>query len=309
MKLYLASRYDRRIEMAEVAERIEQLGHRVTSRWIAGNGRPNGESARYDLTDVLVADGLVLFTEEPTARVPFAARGGRHVEFGYALKAGKKVFIVGPRENIFHALPEVVRFPDTGALLEHLGDRRRQPEVTTPSTTPRRGLTSDEQALLLSHVWPFLRTATLYVLALKFGLGARELTRLNIGDVSRDGKRPDETLWLRSGTLPLFAGPVSAEVARLLARYLAWRCSCVHLKLPLQTYRDAACIERCHACHDGLDHLANPLFIGRTRRRLSAKRVRHEFAEHRDELDLDPMLSFDSLRLSYEATQPAVGNA
>jgi hypothetical protein len=30
MKLYLASRYDRRLELAEIAERIEQLGHRIT---------------------------------------------------------------------------------------------------------------------------------------------------------------------------------------------------------------------------------------------------------------------------------------
>ena len=120
MKLYLAARYDRIDEMAELADTIEDLGHEVTSRWIEGNSQPDGESGGYDLTDVVVADGLVLFTEEPTANVPFAARGGRHVEYGYALRAGKQMFIVGPRENIFHELPQVVRFSTTTDLLEHL---------------------------------------------------------------------------------------------------------------------------------------------------------------------------------------------
>lgn len=121
MKLYLAARYDRMAELADIADSIEDLGHEVTARWLEGNGNPDAESAAYDLTDVLVADGLVLFTEEPTASVPFAARGGRHVEFGYALKAGKRMFIVGPTENIFHELDQVARFADVGELLAYLG--------------------------------------------------------------------------------------------------------------------------------------------------------------------------------------------
>jgi hypothetical protein len=32
------------------------------------------------------------------------ATGGRHVEFGLALAQGKRVIIVGPRENVFHYL-------------------------------------------------------------------------------------------------------------------------------------------------------------------------------------------------------------
>jgi hypothetical protein len=120
MKLYLAARYDRLAEMADLAIRIRGLGHEVTSRWIEGHGHPDADSARYDLTDVTVADGLVLFTEEPSAQMPFATRGGRHVEYGYALRAGKQMFIVGPRENIFHQLPDVEVLPDANALLARL---------------------------------------------------------------------------------------------------------------------------------------------------------------------------------------------
>jgi hypothetical protein len=120
VKLYIAARYDRIGEMADVATRLEDAGHVVTSRWIRGFGKPDADTALYDLTDVVVAEALVLFTEDPSVTVPFAARGGRHVEFGYALRAGKRLFIVGPRENIFHELPDVIACDDVEELLRVL---------------------------------------------------------------------------------------------------------------------------------------------------------------------------------------------
>jgi hypothetical protein len=174
--------------------------------------------------------------------------------------------------------------------------------------TPRRALTGKEQAMLLFHVAPHVRTVTLYVLALRFGLGAKPLSALNIGDVTTDGRRARETAGLGGAELPLFPVPFGPEVARTVARYLSWRCACAHLRLPLRSYRDERGVERCHACHDDLRLLENPLFIGRRHRRLSAKRMRHEFAEHRDDLGLDRALSFDSLRLAaLEARREAAG--
>jgi hypothetical protein len=171
---------------------------------------------------------------------------------------------------------------------------------------PPRALTVEEQMLLLFHVAPYVRTVTLYVLALRFGLGARTLSALNIGDVSEDGRRPRETLRLGAGTLPLFPPPLGAEVRRTLTRYLAWRCACFHLRHPLRTYRDEAGVERCHACHDDVRTLLSPLFVGRRSRRLSEKRMWNEFAEHRQEADLDPHLRFGCLRLTaLEASRAA----
>ena len=118
MKLYLAARYDRRGELNGIARSIAELGHSVTSRWLAGHGQGDADSALYDLTDVVVADALALFTENP-ARTR-AQSGGRHVEFGYALHANKTLFIVGPGENIFHGLPQVHRFADTEEFLNFL---------------------------------------------------------------------------------------------------------------------------------------------------------------------------------------------
>jgi hypothetical protein len=112
-KFYLAARFDRHPEMREIRDRLVAMGHQVTSTWIdhyldegatmeALNDRPPRddvlELARRCLADVLAADVVVLFTEGG------GGRGGRHTEFGIGLGAGKSRIIVGPRENIFHAL-------------------------------------------------------------------------------------------------------------------------------------------------------------------------------------------------------------
>jgi hypothetical protein len=110
MRIYIASRYDRRFEMLGVTGVLMRAGHDVTSRWIEGRGDGPELEAREDVADVLRADCLLSFTEEPTAGVPWSARGGRHVEFGVALATGKRLCIVGPRENIFHYLPRVEVF-------------------------------------------------------------------------------------------------------------------------------------------------------------------------------------------------------
>jgi hypothetical protein len=120
MRIYLASRYDRRFEMLGVTSVLMRAGHVVTSRWIEGRGEGPETEATEDFEDVLRADCLVSFTEEPAAGVAWAARGGRHVEFGLALATGKRLCVVGPRENIFHHLPRVEVFRSLADLLAAL---------------------------------------------------------------------------------------------------------------------------------------------------------------------------------------------
>ena len=57
--------------------------------------------ASEDLEDIRRADVVICFTEEPRSN---NSRGGRHVEFGYALGLGKTIVIVGPRENVFYCI-------------------------------------------------------------------------------------------------------------------------------------------------------------------------------------------------------------
>jgi len=144
MRIYLAARYSRRDELCEIRRAIEAAGrHVVRARWLDGNhqisdsGIPIGEGferddmsggdsaavlrqrfAQEDFDDVASCDLFVAFTEPPRSS---ASRGGRHVELGIALGLGKRIAVVGFRENVFCWLP-VVQFyefmPDLLASLE-----------------------------------------------------------------------------------------------------------------------------------------------------------------------------------------------
>jgi nucleoside 2-deoxyribosyltransferase len=108
MKLYLASNYSTHPQMREIAETLQHRGHEVTSEWINGThgGDDRAAYAQIDLRDIDAAEALIFFSESPAGS---RTRGGKHVEFGYALAKGKRVFIVGPPVNVFHHLPEVIQ--------------------------------------------------------------------------------------------------------------------------------------------------------------------------------------------------------
>lgn len=121
MKIYLASRYSRRAQMQFLAAELRRMGHTVTSRWLEQSSRPDcdrlpdGRSriappddreafAVQDIEDVHAADIVVSVTETEDAK---SSRGGRHVEFGAAYAWGKRLVVIGCRENVFHHLPGV----------------------------------------------------------------------------------------------------------------------------------------------------------------------------------------------------------
>jgi hypothetical protein len=129
---YLAARYTRRLELCGYRAELQALGIDVPARWLDGShqldnqGRPLGETgellfeigspeadshrrkfAQDDYDDVLAADRLIAFTEQPRSG---NSRGGRHVELGIALGRGVPVAVVGPRENVFCWLPQVEHY-------------------------------------------------------------------------------------------------------------------------------------------------------------------------------------------------------
>ena len=119
MKIYLCGRYSRRDNLRSVRAELERLGHTVTSSWLdteyehkddhgssAAPAEYREEHAVKDLADVVAADCLIAFTEEPRS----GGRGGRHVEFGAALALGKRLIVVGHRENLFCHHPTVEFF-------------------------------------------------------------------------------------------------------------------------------------------------------------------------------------------------------
>lgn len=131
LKVYLAARYSRHPEMQAYATVLREAGDEITSRWIngshqvldgqligteleasveSGNHGTVSQRMRFateDWNDLTSADIVINFTEQPRSA---NSRGGRHVEFGAALALGLRCIIVGPRENVFHCLPEVEQF-------------------------------------------------------------------------------------------------------------------------------------------------------------------------------------------------------
>lgn len=120
-QIYLAGRYSRRTEIKAYAFQLQEIGYGITSRWIDGASTLTSEGlseeapyaervrlAEQDWQDLMAADTCISFTEPPRASV---TRGGRHVELGAALAAGKRVIVVGHRENVFHCLPLIEFYP------------------------------------------------------------------------------------------------------------------------------------------------------------------------------------------------------
>lgn len=118
-EIYLAATFSRAEEMREYREQLAKEGHSVRARWIDSHEKMFGvmkseevmrhpekarQSAQEDIADILTCDIVILFTDMPSTT------GGRHTEFGMALAFGKKIVIVGQRENIFQAAKGISQY-------------------------------------------------------------------------------------------------------------------------------------------------------------------------------------------------------
>lgn len=116
MRVYLASRFQRREELLEYRKQIVSNGHEVDCRWLTdplhrvdvdvlseNSRRFNAELAFHDLDDLARADAILFFS-------PGGTRGGCHVEFGYAMATLKRLIWVGPFQHVFSYLPAVEQF-------------------------------------------------------------------------------------------------------------------------------------------------------------------------------------------------------
>lgn len=140
MKVYLAARFSRRHEAHALGQRLQALGHTITSRWSlpdsdhvkpAGMSRQAADAERQrfaleDIEDLRAADCCISLMQPPRDN----SRGGRHVEFGYALALGQRMMIIGPRETVSHHLPGVEHYGSADDLLEALSA-----EAETTATT------------------------------------------------------------------------------------------------------------------------------------------------------------------------------
>ena len=119
MNVYLTARFARKDEMTTYAADLNRLGHQVTSRWLGVEFDPNtplshpnwSQLAQQDIDDIRRADALICFTE------PSGGGAACHAEFGIGLGLGKRMYIVGSAEHLFHTLPQLEVYKDWDALL------------------------------------------------------------------------------------------------------------------------------------------------------------------------------------------------
>lgn len=126
MKFYISARYGRKEEARALALEIQGLEHTITSLWLwqveseMGYAEGNAQTikfARRDVQEIDDCDVFVALSEVPEN--PWG-RGGRHVEFGAAMRIKKQLIVIGPLENLFHYLPEVTVYSTKADFLYHL---------------------------------------------------------------------------------------------------------------------------------------------------------------------------------------------
>lgn len=128
MKIYIAARFSKRPEANALAQKLKAMGHAITSRWVkpdsdhvapSGLSRQAADAERQrfaveDIEDLDDCNWCISLMEEPRNN----SRGGRHVEFGYALARNVRITIIGPRETVFHHLGRVEHFETVEDFLE-----------------------------------------------------------------------------------------------------------------------------------------------------------------------------------------------
>jgi hypothetical protein len=130
-KFYVATDFARKEEALGAAALLEARGLELNARWLTSQpvlkegglgGELEGdhaaaalEIAQQDLDDIRASHVFVQLTSGEKAR------GGRHVELGFALALAchdrvRAVLAVGPREHAFHYHPHVTHLPSAGDL-------------------------------------------------------------------------------------------------------------------------------------------------------------------------------------------------
>jgi len=119
MKIYIAARFSRITEMKEFADRLAAAGHEITARWVYGGeeGLTLEEISDLDVEDVVKADMVLSWTEPEGS---YNRGGGRHTEFGIGMALNKHLWLVGPREQIFHYDKRVRQFNHLDEVINEL---------------------------------------------------------------------------------------------------------------------------------------------------------------------------------------------
>lgn len=122
MKVYMAGPFNQRPFLRKMRERLWQMGHEVTARWLDEPNKPpfilqesfERQTAIKDLCDISESDLLILDLRNPSTT------GGRLIEYGFALARQKAVWVIGKSDSIFFRLADL-RFNSWRDCLDYLG--------------------------------------------------------------------------------------------------------------------------------------------------------------------------------------------
>ena len=125
--IYLAGPFGTKIEMRQRRSALLARGFTVNARWIdedqfTSDSKPSdvGEApsadylrqyAEIDLADAKACDWFVVFPGQGA---------GHHTELGVALALNKPIIVIGPKNNIFHYLPDVYHLDTWADFLTEL---------------------------------------------------------------------------------------------------------------------------------------------------------------------------------------------
>ena len=123
MRIYIAARYDRRFEMLGVAAALMRAGHDVTSRLDRRRtGRRSGDRAG-GRGSRSIWPARIAWSLSPRSQVatsPGRRGAGDTSSSASRSQRGKRLCIVGPRENIFHHLLAVEAYATVADLIAGL---------------------------------------------------------------------------------------------------------------------------------------------------------------------------------------------
>lgn len=126
--VYICARFGRQEEARELAERLVPLGLSITSSWLWQHAdemynhspKESAEAAIKDVREVRAADGIIYLSEKEDN--PWG-RGGRHVEFGVAVAEDLQLHVIGPLENLFHYLPDVLQYDSIDDFIAYAAEQ------------------------------------------------------------------------------------------------------------------------------------------------------------------------------------------
>jgi len=122
-RVYIAGPFDKKEELREIAEKVQQEGHSIASKWLWRDETDMTleEVAKVDIMDVAMCNVFVACTEPPGSGY---STGGRHFEAGWIynnIRAERQeLYLLGPAENIFYNLPGWEKVDSIEDLLSRL---------------------------------------------------------------------------------------------------------------------------------------------------------------------------------------------